>query len=303
MVQFPKIKPKQLTSKNRTFSLAHPILVGVLNLTPDSFSDGGRFQNQKQVLCSLREMINHGADWIDIGGESSGPRAEAVSLVEELQRIIPIVKAIRQESDIWISVDTYKAEVAHQALEAGADVINDITALRGDPEMIHVLAKTQVPLIITYSKDPDARTTKTNFHYDDVIHTIQAFFKERLAFMQEQGIRLENVILDPGMGFYISGVPHYSFEIIRRLPELAEWGFPIMIGTSRKSFLANVSPGKKLATHQREFPTATTTSIAIWQGASLLRLHDVPQGRLVLDTMRSLQTPQSIDDAHSQKRV
>ena len=237
-------------------------------------------------------MVDQGADWIDIGGESSGPGAEAVSLAEELQRTIPIIKAIRQESDLWISVDTYKAEVAHQAIEAGADVINDITALRGDPEMINVVAKTQVPVVITYSKDPDVRTTKRDFHYEDVIKTIQEFFKERLAFMQKQGIPFENIILDPGMGFYISGVPRYSFEIIRRLPELTEWGFPMMIGTSRKSFLANVSPGKTLAVYERELPTAITTSVAIWQGASLLRLHDVQQGRLVLDTMRSLQASQ-----------
>ena len=288
-MKFQKPKPNLLKSKKRTFSLEVPILVGILNLTPDSFSDGGRFQNPEQALSYLRQMIANGADWIDIGGESSGPGTEAVSLEEELQRTIPIIKAIRQESDIWISVDTYKAEVADQAIEAGADVINDITALRGDPEMIQVLAKAQIPVIITYSKDPDARTTKKAIHYADVIKTIEAFFKERLAFMQTQGILFDNIILDPGMGFYISGVPDYSFEIIYRLPELVEWGFPIMVGTSRKSFLANVSPGKVLAVHQREIPTMVTTSIAIWQGASLLRLHDVQQGRFVLDTMRSLQ--------------
>ena len=155
--------------------------------------------------------------------------------------------------------------------------------------MVQVLAKSQVPVILTYSKDPDARTTTKALHYEDVIKTIADFFKERLEFMQKHGIVLDNIILDPGMGFYISGVPDYSFEIICRLSELVAWGFPIMLGPSRKSFLAKVSPGKVLEVHQREIPTAVATSIAIWQGASLLRLHDVPQGRLVLDTMRSLQ--------------
>ncbi|MBF0279250.1 MAG: dihydropteroate synthase [SAR324 cluster bacterium] len=292
MSQNPKNTPGQLYSINRTFSLHRPILVGILNLTPDSFSDGGRFKNQDQILNYFQEMVNHGADWIDIGGESSGPGTDAVSTTEELHRIIPIIKAIRQESDIWISVDTYKAEVAEKAVEAGADAVNDITALRGDPEMIKFLAKTEVPVIITYSKDPDARTTKKQIDYEDVIETIYEFFKKRLVYMQNQGIPIENVIIDPGMGFYISSLPHYSFEIIRRLPELAELGRPIMVGTSRKSFLANVSSGKTLSVHQREIPTAVSTSIAVWQGASLLRVHDVKQGRLVLDTMYALQNTQ-----------
>lgn len=279
---------KDLHSKNRTLSLKHPLLVGVLNLTPNSFSGDGLSHNSEQALHHARQMIDQGADWIDIGGESTGPGAQAVSLEEELQRLIPILVAIRRESDIWISVDTYKAEVARQALALGADVINDVTALRGDPQMIEVLAETQAPVILTYSKDRDARTTKMDKNYVDVIQTLQDFFQERLALMQSQGIFLENIILDPGMGFFVSGLPQYSFEIICRLPELVQWGFPIMVAPSRKSFLANVSPGKTLNAEEREIPTAAATSIAIWQGASLLRLHDVAQGRLVLDTMRSL---------------
>ncbi|MBF0289086.1 MAG: dihydropteroate synthase [SAR324 cluster bacterium] len=280
---------QQLRSKNRTFFLKQPLLVGIVNVTPNSFSDGGRFHSLEQVLVHVRQMIQDGADWIEIGGESTGPGSESVELEIELQRVIPVIAAIRQESDVWISVDTYKAEVAYQAIEAGADVVNDVTALRGDASMVHVLAKAQVPVIIMYAKDTDARTTTKPVHYEDVIQIIQEFFKERLAFMKAQGIALENIILDPGMGFFVSGAARYSFEIIQRLPELTQWGYPVMISTSRKSFLANVSPGKTLDVHEREIPTAVTSAIATWQGASLLRLHNVSQGRLVLDTVKELQ--------------
>ena len=281
--------PKTLQSKNRSLSLQHPLLVGILNLTHQSFSGDGLASNAPQALEKARQMIAQGADWLDIGAESTGPGAPVVPLEEELQQLLPILQTLRQESNIWISVDTYKAEVARQALAAGADAINDITALRGDRQMAAVLAETHAPVILMYSKDPDARTTKTSKHYTHLLQTLENFFQERLAVLQRHGFPLEKVVLDPGMGFFVSGLPQYSFEIIRRLPELAQWGFPLLIGPSRKSFLAHVSRGKTLNVEEREIPTATVTSIAIWQGALLLRLHDVAQGRLVLDTMRSLQ--------------
>ena len=288
MEQFIKVKPPFLQFKKRKLSLQHPLLVGVLNVTPDSFSDGGLFADPQHALQHACQMIEMGADWIDIGGESSGPGSKAVTLKEELKRTLPIIQAIRQESDIWISIDTYKAEVAQQAIAAGADVINDVTAFRGDPKMIKVVAENQVPIVLTYSKDPNARTTKTRTSYQNVVQTIETFFQGRLCWLQSEGISLHNIILDPGLGFFVSGLSRYSFEILRRLPELVAWGFPLMVGPSRKSFLAGVSPGKFLEPQQREIPSTVATSIAIWQGASLLRLHDVRQGRLVLDTMRAL---------------
>lgn len=280
---------KQFTAHNTHYSLHRPILVGVLNVTPDSFSDGGQFNSLSRALERARQMISEGADWLDIGGESSGPESPDVSLEEELDRLLPVIQAIRAESDIWISIDTYKAEVARQCIEAGANVINDITALRGDGEMLELLVKKQVPLIITYSKNPSARTTMDKVDYEDVLQSIKTFFEERLLLMKEGGLRAEQIILDPGMGFYLSGQAKYSFEVLRRLPELTEWGYPLMVGTSRKSFLANVSPGKILSPAEREIPTAVTTAFAIGQGATLLRVHDVAQGRLVLDTMHAIQ--------------
>lgn len=282
------LPPKTLQSKNRFLSLRHPLLVGILNLTHQSFSGDGLAHDPAQALEHARQMILQGADWIDIGAESTNPEAQAVSLEEELRQLLPLVEALRQESNIWISVDTYKAEVARQVLAAGADAINDVTALRGDPQMVDVLAETQAPVVLMYSKDPTPRTTKTSKQYTHLMETLEVFFQERLQMLQSRGVLLENVILDPGMGFFVSGLPQYSFEIIRRLPELAQWGFPILVGPSRKSFLAKVSPGKTLQPHEREVPTATVTGMAVWQGASLLRLHDVAQGRLVLDTMQAL---------------
>ncbi len=287
---FPKNPTKRLQSGEKILALDRPILVGVLNVTPDSFSDGGQFYEPTHALEHARQMIRDGADWLDVGGESSGPGSEDVSLEEELERVISVIQAVRQESDVWISVDTYKAEVARKAVEAGADVVNDVTALRRDEQMLEFLLEQQVPVIIMYSKNADARTTVQNLDYKDVIKTVREFFKERLVWMQTRGIRAENIILDPGMGFFISGVARYSFEILRRLPEMAEWGYPLMVGASRKSFLARVSPGKNLAIHEREVPSAIATGIAAWNGATLLRVHDVPQTRLVLDTVEAIQS-------------
>jgi len=290
MQLFPKEPIRKLQSGNKVLSLDRPRLVGVLNVTPDSFSDGGQFENLTQAREVARQMIGKGVDWIDVGGESSGPGSQDVSLEEELHRVLPVIRAIREESDIWVSIDTCKAETARQAIAAGADVVNDVTALRGDSAMVEVVVNAKVPVILMYSKDPTVRTTTTVHTYDDVMVTIMDFLKERLVWSQVRGLRSEQVILDPGMGFFVSGDPGYSFQIIRQLHQLVDWGYPVMVGTSRKSFLANVSPGKTLYVHEREIPTAITASIALWEGASLVRLHDVAQGRLVVDTVCSLTT-------------
>lgn len=275
----------KLIFRDKQLSLEKPKLVGILNITPDSFSDGGLFFEQQKAIQHALNMIEEGADWIDIGGESSGPGSQSISVEEELRRIIPVIEGIRQKSDIWISVDTWKAAVASQAIQAGADTINDVTALRGDPEIAGILAKSQVPVIIMYSKDPNARTTTTSVNYNDVLQTIKNFFKERLEWGQEQGIRPENIILDPGMGFFVSGIAQYSFQIINRIKDLKEWGYPILLGTSRKSFLANVTPGKQLSPQERGIPSLVSSAIALWEGASLVRLHDIKEGRLMLDTL------------------
>lgn len=224
-----------------------PKIMGILNTTPDSFSDGGRFWRDGKLQVELvveiaKKMVEDGADILDIGGESSGPNSKDVSLEEELKRVIPAVRAIREAGvDVKISVDTYKAEVVRQAIFAGATMINDVTALRGDPEMVEVVADFGKQVVLMYSKNPTARTTRTVVHYDDVVKTILAFFEERLEYAFAHGVKREQIILDPGMGLFVSGDPQYSFEIIERLGEFKALGFPVLLGPSRKSFLAGAA--------------------------------------------------------------
>ena len=277
-----------LVSGKKSLKLSHPILMGILNPTPDSFSEGSSFFEFDDALVQARKIISAGADWLDIGGESSGPDSKEVTLEEELRRVIPLIKAVRSESDIWISVDTWKAEVARQSLHAGADAVNDVSALRADKEMASVIAEYKVPVVLMYSKDSTPHTTRNHFEYRDVIQSIISFFKERLEYAKSNGIQKSQVVIDPGMGFFISGNEKYSFEVIRRISELHEFDLPLLVGPSRKSFLAEVSNGRSLNFSERDLPCALISSIALWQGISFLRFHEVEQGRLLIDTFEAL---------------
>ena len=240
--------------------------MGILNITPDSFSDGGKYNSAQKALRRVRQLEKEGADIIDIGGESTGPGSKNVSLSEELKRVIPVVKLIRKHSSIPISIDTYKAEVARQALEEGANMINDVTALRGDPRLATIIAHYKCPIILMYSKDKTARTSGKEVHYKDVMKTITTFFRKRLAYADRNGIK--NIIIDPGMGQFISSMPKYSFEIIARLKELKSLQKKILIGISRKSFL-----GGKI--EERDEISAALSAIAYINGASIIRTHNV----------------------------
>ncbi len=283
-----------LISGKKSLKLSRPILMGILNTTPDSFSEGSSFFEFDDALVQARKIIAAGADWLDIGGESSGPGSIEVSLEEELRRVIPLIKAVRSESDIWISVDTWKAEVARLSLDSGADAINDVSALRADKDMALLIAEYQVPVILMYSKDLTPRTSRNHTKYRDVIHTIISFFRERLEYAKSNGIQKSQVVIDPGMGFFISGNEKYSFEVIRRISELHQFDIPLLLGPSRKSFLAEVSNGRSLNFYERDFPCALVSSIALWQGVSVLRLHEVEQGRLLIDTFEALKSTSAI---------
>lgn len=278
----------ELNSRGKLLKFDSPLLVGILNTAPESFSEVSSFFEKEKSVVQAHKMITDGADWLDIGGESSSPNSTEISLDEELNRVIPIIEKIREDSEIWISVDTWKAEVARQSLEAGADVINDITAIRGDAEMHKVIEEYKVPVIMMFSKDNSARTTTNDTDYPDVLDTIKSFFHERHQFADSKGIHKSQIILDPGMGFFISGKAKYSFEVIRRISELNEFGFPILIGPSRKSFLAGVSQGISLSFSERDIPCISVSSIALWQGVSFIRFHEVKQGRLLIDTFNHL---------------
>ena len=198
-----ELPSRTLHSRGKSLKLDSPRLMGILNTTPDSFSDGSLYFKFDAAITQARKMIAFGADWLDIGGESSGPGSTDVSLDEELQRVITIIQKIRAESEIWISVDTWKAEVARQSLEAGADAINDVTALRGDPELAKVVKDFQVPLVIMYSKDATPRTTGQQPDYEDVMDTIKSFFRERLDFSKSKGILKKQIVLDSEMVFSV----------------------------------------------------------------------------------------------------
>lgn len=243
-------------------------IMGILNLTPDSFSDGGQYNNIQKALRRVRQMEQEGANIIDIGGESTGPKSPNVSLKEELNRVIPILKKIRKHTKLQVSVDTYKSEVARIALEEGANMINDVTALRQDKKLAGIVAKYNCPIILMYSKDNTPRTTIKKKHYKDVIATIKNFLEKRINYAKKQGIAKKNIIIDPGMGQFISAIPKYSFEIITRLKELQELNQPILIGISRKSFL-----GGEL--QDRDEKSALLSAIAYLNGASIIRTHDV----------------------------
>ena len=281
---------RTLHSRGKSLRLDSPRLMGILNITPDSFSDGSLFFKMDAAIAKARKMIADGADWLDIGGESSGPDSTEITQDEELQRVIPLIKKIREVSEIWISVDTWKSEVARKSLEAGADAVNDVTALRGDTEMVKVIAEYKVPVILMFSKDRSARTSRQDSDYVDVVGTLKSFFSERLKFAGSNGIEKSQIVLDPGMGFFISGKAKYSFEVIQRISELHEFELPLLLGPSRKSFLAGVTKGRSLNFSERDIPCATVSSIALWQGVTLLRFHEVEQGRKLIDTIKALKS-------------
>lgn len=284
----------RLISKKRVLDLERPKLMGVLNVTPDSFSDGGKFWSFDKALEHARKMISLGADWLDIGGESSGPGSREISLDEELSRVMPLIEVLRRESEIWLSVDTWKSAVAAEAVDGGVDCVNDVTALRGDPKMASLISRQGCALVMMFSKDSSARTTQKMVHYDDVILTIRDFFIERLGYASEMKIPADAIMLDPGMGHFISSDPKYSFEIIRRFSEFSDLKQSMLIGPSRKSFLAKVSSGIELSPLERDFPCAAVCSIGVWNGAKVLRMHEVGQGRQLLDTLDQIGIPGSL---------
>ena len=252
--------------------LRHRTLVmGILNITPDSFSDGGLFINVESALEQAYKMIEDGADIIDVGGESTRPGADLVPIEVELGRILPVIEKLVKTTKTCISIDTYKPMVAEKALEAGACMVNDISAL-SDPNMASVVAKERVPIVLMHKKGTP-KDMQIAPHYDSLIPEISAFLQERIQIAVESEISPERIIIDPGIGF--GKTLDHNLEILRRLREFKALGKPIMIGTSRKSFI-----GKVLNTSDamdRVEGTSATVAIAIANGADIIRVHDVKE--------------------------
>lgn len=244
--------------------------MGVLNVTPDSFFDGGRFRRPEAAVDQALRLEAEGADWIDIGGESTRPGAAAVSAVDEKKRVLPVLKACAKVLRIPLSIDTYKAEAARAAVGEGAQLVNDIGALGLDPAMGKTLARLKVPVLLMHMQGRP-RTMQKDPHYGDVVGDILAFFRGRLAYATECGIPEDRLLIDPGFGF--GKTPRHNVELTRRLWEFKVLGRPIVLGPSRKSTLGFLLGG--LPAEERAEATDAAVAAAILKGADWVRVHDV----------------------------
>jgi dihydropteroate synthase len=258
-----------------------PSVMGVVNVTPDSFSDGGVNFDPGDAAAAARRLLDEGAAIVDVGGESTRPGAEGVSLDEELRRVVPVLEALE---GLPLSVDTAKSQVAARALELGAELVNDVTALRGDPELAGVVADHDAYVCLMHMQG-EPRTMQADPHYDDVVDDVIQFLDDRLSFAVSQGIREDSVCLDPGIGF--GKTVEQNFELLRRLHELTSLGRPILVGISRKSSLGKVmgDPGAKTGSTAASIGAAV---LAYERGASILRAHDVREHVEALTAARAI---------------
>ena len=283
-------------------------ICGIINVTPDSFSDGGQFFAIEEALKQARKLIAEGATILDIGGESTRPGSNYVEIEEEIQRVVPVIKAIRQESDVLISVDTWKSQVAEVALQAGAHIVNDITGLMGDEKMAEVVAKAGAQVVIMFNPvmarpqhpsslifphfgfgEPFTKEDLAEFKQLSVEELMSAFLDRALARAKEAGIAKEKIMLDPGIGFGLT--KKENLILLRDLDELHGMGYPIFLGVSRKRFVINileengfeVNPDTEAGFRNRDIASAHVTSIAARQGVEVVRVHDVASHKMAVE--------------------
>ena len=296
-------------------------ICGIINVTPDSFSDGGQFFAVEEALKQARKLIDEGATILDIGGESTRPGSSYVEIEEEIQRVIPVIKAIRQESDVLISVDTWKSQVADEALKAGAHIVNDITGLMGDEKMADVVAKAGAQVVIMFNPvmarpqhpsslifphfgfgEPFTKEDLDEFEKLPVEELMTAFFDRALVRAEKAGISKENIMLDPGIGFGLT--KKENLILLRDLDKLHEMGYPIFLGFSRKRFVINileengfeVNPETEKGFHNRDTASAHVTSIAARQGVEVVRVHDVASHKMAVEIASAIRLA---DDAEN----
>lgn len=248
------------------------LIMGILNVTPDSFSDGGKFIDPHMAVERAMQMVDDGADIIDIGGESTRPGSEPVSTDEEMKRVLPVIKDITAAVGVPISIDTYKADVAAAAINAGALIINDISAATFDPDMQRLIAESGCPAVLMHIKGKP-KSMQANPVYDDVVTEVRGFLKARIDALVSAGVDEEQLIIDPGIGF--GKTLQHNLELIRHLREFRELGRPILIGTSRKATIGKVLGD--LPPEERLEGTAATVAISIANGADIVRVHDVKE--------------------------
>lgn len=302
-------------------SQAKTAICGIINVTPDSFSDGGQFFAVDQALQQARKLIAEGASMLDIGGESTRPGSSYVEIEEEIQRVVPVIKAIRKESDVLISIDTWKSQVAEAALEAGANLVNDITGLMGDERMATVVTNAQAQVIIMFNPvmarpqhpsslifphfgfgEPFTNEDLANFEQLPVEELMTAFFERALARADQAGIAKDKIMLDPGIGFGLT--KKENLLLLRDLDKLHQQGYPIFLGVSRKRFVINileengfeVNPETEVGFRNRDTASAHVTSIAARQGVEVVRVHDVASHRMAVEIASAIRLA---DDAEN----
>jgi dihydropteroate synthase len=258
-----------------------PRVMGIVNVTPDSFSDGGRLSSAQQACERARSLVARGADLLDFGGESSRPGAEPVTLEEELRRTIPAIELAAKAVNVPISIDTTKAEVARQALAAGASIVNDISALTADPQMIDVVAESGAAVVLMHMRGTPA-TMQMDLRYDDVVSEVLFFLRQQLQWLESRGIARERIAVDPGVGF---GKSHeHNMLLLKNIERFTELGCTVLVGASRKGFLGKIT-GRPI--EQRDSGTAVASLAACVGGARVVRVHDVAT---MVDTIKIWQS-------------
>ena len=276
----------KLHAHGSTLDLSHPHVMGILNVTPDSFSDGGKHNQLIDAVKHANAMINAGATIVDVGGESTRPGASEVSVDEELSRVIPVVEAVAQRFEVWVSVDTSKPEVIRESARAGAHIINDIRSL-SEPGALEAAAQTGLPVCLMHMQG-EPRTMQNAPHYNDVFESVNRYFVEQIARCEAAGIAKENLLLDPGFGFGKN--LHHNYQLLARLSEFHHFELPLLVGMSRKSMvgqLLNVGPTERLS------GSLACAVIAAMQGANIIRVHDVKE---TVEAMRVVEATLSAKD-------
>jgi dihydropteroate synthase len=263
------VTPMEFQLKGQRFGFDRPLLMGIVNVTPDSFFDGGRFCDPQRAVAHALRLVEEGADLLDIGAESTRPGALPVDEQEERRRLVPVVQAVAKAVSVPISVDTSKAEVARAAIDAGAIMVNDVTALRGDSAMIDVVAQAGAGLVLMHMQGtPD--TMQHAPRYDDVVGEVAQFLAERVRFAIDHGVAKDRIVVDPGIGF--GKTLGHNLDLLANLHVFTELGYPLLVGPSRKGFIGQLTDQSVEA---RGWGTAGVVALAVEQGANILRVHDV----------------------------
>lgn len=264
-------------TSRREIELSSPVVMGILNVTPDSFSDGGRFHELDDAVEQLDELLTSGADIVDVGGESTRPGAESVTVTEELERVLPVIETAARQTDVPISIDTTKSAVAQAALEAGAEIINDISGLRFDAGIADIAARNRAGLVLMHIRGRP-RTMQRDIHYDDLLGEVISQLRQSANRALEAGCDRRQLVVDPGIGF--GKTPEHNLTLINEVGRIGELGYPVLVGPSRKSFIGATLG---LDVEDREDATVGACVVALLRGARIFRVHDVRRARRALD--------------------